>query len=280
MMSDYLDTKRIRALARDLDLKPSKGRGQNFLVDANTVRRIVGHSGVASDDVVLEIGPGLGSLTVGLLHTGAQVVSVEIEESLATQLPHTMSDLAGDLAGNLTVLNTDALTLAAGTATDVPPTTLVANLPYNISVPVILHILATFPSIQRGLVMVQLEVANRLVAPPGSKVYGIPSAKLAWYATSSRVGNVPATVFWPQPHVESGLVSFERRDPPTGADRDSTFTLIDAAFSQRRKMLRSVLSSKYGPSLTDALKQADIPGEARAETLSIDDFARLAIALA
>jgi 16S rRNA (adenine1518-N6/adenine1519-N6)-dimethyltransferase len=276
-MSSYLNAKMIRQLARDVDLKPSKGKGQNFLTDANTVRRIVKHADVSDRDTVLEVGPGLGSLTVGLLHTGSSVIAVEIDEILAGQLPRTMSQLAPEVADNLTVLNTDALTLTP--EGDIVPSALVANLPYNISVPVILHILATFPTITRGLVMVQLEVADRLAAPPGSKVYGIPSAKLAWYASATRVGTVPATVFWPQPHVESGLVQFERREPPAGADRESTFALIDAAFSQRRKMLRSVLSSKYGPGLTDALIHAGISGEARGETLSIDDFARLAGAL-
>ncbi|MCL1923755.1 MAG: 16S rRNA (adenine(1518)-N(6)/adenine(1519)-N(6))-dimethyltransferase RsmA [Propionibacteriaceae bacterium] len=276
-MSSYLNAKMIRQLARDVDLKPSKGKGQNFLTDANTVRRIVKHADVSDRDTVLEVGPGLGSLTVGLLHTGSSVIAVEIDEILAGQLPRTMSQLAPEVADNLTVLNTDALTLTP--EGDIVPSALVANLPYNISVPVILHILATFPTITRGLVMVQLEVADRLAAPPGSKVYGIPSAKLAWYASATRVGTVPATVFWPQPHVESGLVQFVRREPPAGADRESTFALIDAAFSQRRKMLRSVLSSKYGPGLTDALIHAGISGEARGETLSIDDFARLAGAL-
>jgi len=282
-VSDYLDATRIRALAASLNLKPSKGRGQNFLFDANTVRRIVSLAGITPDDIVLEIGPGLGSLTVGLLHTGARVVAAEIEPALAHQLPETMAELAPDKVGNLTVLQTDALRmgpedLGGSDAADSGPlpTMLVANLPYNISVPVILHILATFPSITHGLVMVQLEVADRLAAPPGSKVYGVPSAKLAWYASASRVGIVPATVFWPAPNVESGLVRFVRHDPPAGADRQATFTVIDTAFSQRRKMLRSVLTSTYGPSARTALEQAGVSPEARGETLSIDDFARLA----
>jgi len=283
-VSDYLDASRIRALAKSLDLKPSKGRGQNFLFDANTVRRIVGLAGISQGDTILEIGPGLGSLTVGLLHTGAHVVAVEIEPVLADQLPTTMADLAPDKAENLVVLQEDALKIEPEDLT-IPsaadrlaplPTMLVANLPYNISVPVILHVLAAFPSISHGLVMVQLEVADRLAAPPGSKVYGVPSAKLAWYASASRVGTVPATVFWPAPNVESGLVRFVRHDPPPGADRQATFAVIDAAFSQRRKMLRSVLTSAYGPAAKAALEQAGISPEARGETLSIDDFARLA----
>lgn len=270
-MPEYLDATRIRALAAALDLRPSKGRGQNFLFDANTVRRIVGLAEVTSEDTVLEVGPGLGSLTAGLLHTGAHVVAVEIEPTLAQQLPITMADLAPATHTNLTVIETDALRMTPPTP---QPNTLVANLPYNISVPVILHILATFPTITRGLVMVQLEVADRLAAPPGSRVYGIPSAKLAWYASTSRVGTVPATVFWPAPNVESGLVSFHRHDPPD-ADREATFALIDAAFSQRRKMLRSVLGKVYGPAIHQALEQAGINPEARGETLSIYDFAKL-----
>jgi 16S rRNA (adenine1518-N6/adenine1519-N6)-dimethyltransferase len=244
----------------------------------------VGLAGISQGDAVLEIGPGLGSLTVGLLHTGAQVIAVEIEPVLANQLPTTMADLAPDKAENLVVLQEDALKmepedLTTPSAADrlAPlPTMLVANLPYNISVPVILHVLATFPSISHGLVMVQLEVADRLAAPPGSKVYGVPSAKLAWYASASRVGTVPATVFWPAPNVESGLVRFVRHDPPPEAHRKATFAVIDAAFSQRRKMLRSVLTSAYGPTAKLALEQAGISPEARGETLSIDDFARFA----
>jgi len=286
-MADYLDATRIRALAAQLDLRPSKGRGQNFLFDANTVRRIVNLAEVADDDTVLEIGPGLGSLTAGLLHTPARVLAVEIEPALARQLPATMAELVPDKVEHLTVVEADALrmtpatlaTLAADSSPAALPTTLVANLPYNISVPVILHLLAQFPSIRRGLVMVQLEVADRLVAPPGSRVYGVPSAKLAWYATASRVGLVPATVFWPAPNVESGLVRFTRHDPPA-ADREATFALVDAAFSQRRKMLRSALAGKYGPGISGVLSQAGISPEARGETLSIEDFARLAVCLA
>lgn len=271
----YLDARRIRALAAELGLRPSKGRGQNFLLDANTVRKIVGLAQVGPADVVLEIGPGLGSLTVGLLHAGPRVAAVEIDPVLARQLPATMADLAPTATGNLTVVERDALTLREGEVAPTP-TALVANLPYNIAVPVILHLLAAFPAIERGLVMVQKEVADRLVAPPGSRVYGVPSVKLAWYAESSRVGLVPPTVFWPAPNVESGLVRFTRRQPPPGADRRTTFALIDLAFSQRRKMLRSVLTPRYGPGVLATLDQAGIAPEARAETLDVTDFARLA----
>ena len=274
-MADYLDATRIRALAARLGLRPSKGRGQNFLFDANTIRRIVGLAELAPDDTVLEIGPGLGSLTVGLLHGGVRVVAVEIEPVLANQLPVTMAELAPDKVDRLSVVEADALRMTEDVIGGAQPTTLVANLPYNIAVPVLLHLLAGFPSIRRGLVMVQLEVADRLVAPPGSRVYGVPSAKLAWHATASRVGVVPPTVFWPAPKVESGLVRFTRRTPPP-ADRATTFAVVDAAFSQRRKMLRSALSGRYGPAVREALAQAGIPAEARGETLSIEDFARLA----
>ncbi|MCL2482604.1 MAG: 16S rRNA (adenine(1518)-N(6)/adenine(1519)-N(6))-dimethyltransferase RsmA [Propionibacteriaceae bacterium] len=275
-MADYLDATRIRALAAQLDLRPSKGRGQNFLFDANTVRRIVALADVTPDDTVLEIGPGLGSLTVGLLHTGAHVLAVEVEPALVQQLPITMEELVPDKVDHLVVIEQDALRLAPPVPSPMTPTMLVSNLPYNISVPVILHILATFPSIARGLVMVQSEVAARLAAPPGSKVYGVPSAKLAWYAAASRVGTVPPTVFWPAPNVDSGLVRFVRRDPPAMATREATFTLIDTAFSQRRKMLRSVLASRYGQGVHLALEQAGIPSQARGETLSIESFTRLA----
>ncbi len=272
----YLDATRLRALADRLGLRPSKGRGQNFLFDANTIRRIVSLAQVGADDTVLEVGPGLGSLTIGLLHTGARVVAVEVEPSLARQLPSTMADLLGGPADRLTLVEADALRLDR---LDQAPTMMVANLPYNISVPVILHVLEAFPGVGRGLVMVQSEVADRLVAPPGSRVYGVPSAKLAWYASARRVGTVPPTVFWPAPKVESGLVAFTRREPPAGADRQATFDLIDAAFSQRRKMLRSVLAGPYGAGVLPALAAAGVDPAARGETLGIEDFARLAAQL-
>jgi len=278
-MADFLDKRTIRALAERLGVRPSKGRGQNFLHDANTVRRIAALAEVAEGDTVLEIGPGLGSLTAGLLHTGAQVWAVEIEPALANQLPLTMRELTGDKVQNLTVVEADALRLSPATLGSDTPARLVANLPYNIAVPVLLHVLATFPAIKAGLVMVQLEVADRLVAPPGSRVYGVPSAKLAWYATARRVGVVPPTVFWPAPKVESGLVALTRTALPEGADRESTFKVIDAAFAQRRKMLRSALSARYGDAALPALIRAHIPPEARGETLAIEDFARLATEL-
>jgi 16S rRNA (adenine1518-N6/adenine1519-N6)-dimethyltransferase len=272
--SGLLDPRTIRALAAELDLHPSKQRGQNFVIDPNTVRRIVALAGVQPNEVVLEVGPGLGSLTLGLLEAGANVTAVEIESSLAARLERTVSERLPDAADRLTVLEADALRI---TELDPLPTRVVANLPYNISVPVILHLLATFPSITSGLVMVQLEVADRLVAPPGNKVYGTPSAKLAWYASSARVGTVPATVFWPAPNVESGLVAFTRREPPATVDRQTVFDVVDAAFGQRRKMLRSALSGVFGSSAdaSEALLRAGIDPTRRGETLTIEEFAAI-----
>jgi len=269
-----LDPRTIRTLAAELDLRPSKQRGQNFVIDPNTVRRIVALAGVQPGEVVLEVGPGLGSLTLGLLEAGAHVIAVEIESSLATRLARTVAERLPDAADRLTVVEADALRI---TELDPSPTRVVANLPYNISVPMILHLLATFPSIRTGLVMVQLEVADRLVAPPGSKVYGTPSAKLAWYASSSRIGTVPASVFWPVPNVESGLVKFTRRAAPSTVDRQTVFDVIDAAFGQRRKMLRAALSGVFGSSTaaSDALEAAGIDPTLRGETLTIEQFAAI-----
>jgi 16S rRNA (adenine1518-N6/adenine1519-N6)-dimethyltransferase len=270
-----LDPRTVRTLAAELDLRPSKQRGQNFVVDPNTVRRIVALSGVRPGEVVLEVGPGLGSLTLGLLEAGARVVAVEIEPSLAGRLVRTVTDRLPGAVDRLTVVEADALRV---TALDPMPTRVVANLPYNVSVPVILHLLATFPSIASGLVMVQLEVADRLVAPPGSKVYGTPSAKLAWYASASRVGTVPASVFWPVPNVESGLVAFSRREAPSTVDRELVFGVVDAAFGQRRKMLRAALARVFGSSAgaVEALERAGVDPTLRGETLTIGQFASIA----
>jgi 16S rRNA (adenine1518-N6/adenine1519-N6)-dimethyltransferase len=270
-----LDPRTVRTLAAELDLRPSKQRGQNFVVDPNTVRRIVALSGVRPGEVVLEVGPGLGSLTLGLLEAGARVVAVEIEPSLAGRLVRTVTDRLPGAVDRLTVVEADALRV---TALDPMPTRVVANLPFNVSVPVILHLLATFPSIASGLVMVQLEVADRLVAPPGSKVYGTPSAKLAWYASASRVGTVPASVFWPVPNVESGLVAFSRREAPSTVDRELVFGVVDAAFGQRRKMLRAALARVFGSSAgaVEALERAGVDPTLRGETLTIGQFASIA----
>ncbi len=274
--SGLLDSKGIRELVGRLDLRPTKQRGQNFVTDANTVRRIVAVSGVTAADVVLEVGPGLGSLTLGLLAVADAVIAVEIDELMARALPVTVASRMPDRASALTVLTLDAMRITELTQ---PPTALVANLPYNVSVPVLLHLLATFDSWTHGLVMVQAEVADRLAARPGSKIYGIPSVKMAWYADTTRVGSVPPTVFWPVPNVESGLVSIIRRPAPqTTATREQVFTVIDAAFAQRRKMLRSALSGLVGSSAaaSDVLTGAGVDPMARGEVLEVADFARVA----
>ena len=280
----------VRALAAELDLRPTKRLGQNFVHDANTVRRIVRAAELTPDDVVLEVGPGLGSLTLALLPEVAAVHAVEIDPVLAARLPATVAERAPALAERLVVHAADALRLrAADLAADLTadtaadgqalPTALVANLPYNVAVPVVLHLLAELPGIRRGLVMVQAEVAERLAAAPGSRVYGVPSAKLAWYAAARRAGPVPRAVFWPVPGVDSGLLAFDRHDPPPG-DRAAVFAVVDAAFAQRRKALRSALAGWAGsPAAAEAiLRAADVDPRARAETLTIAEFARIAAA--
>ncbi|MBA3020322.1 16S rRNA (adenine(1518)-N(6)/adenine(1519)-N(6))-dimethyltransferase RsmA [Propionicimonas sp.] len=277
MAEALLDPRTIRELAAALELRPTKQRGQNFVHDANTVRRIVAAAGVGPEDVVLEIGPGLGSLTLGLLEVAAEVIAVEIEASLAAQLPITVGDRLAARADRLRVIEADALTVSR--LADPQPTAVVANLPYNVSVPVLLHVLAHFEAITSGLVMVQSEVADRLVAPPGSKTYGVPSAKLAWYCAAKRVGSVPPTVFWPVPNVDSGLVAMTRREPPvTTASRAQVFAVVDMAFGQRRKMLRSALAPLFGSSANAAaaLTDAGVDPQARGEVLGIADFARIA----
>ena len=275
-----LDPASVRKIAAELDLRPTKQRGQNFVVDPNTVRRIVTLSGVTADDVVLEIGPGLGSLTLGLLEIGARVVAVEIEDRLAQRLRQTVAERLGDeAASRLDVVNADALQVDS---LPLAPTALVANLPYNVSVPVLLRMFELFPDWTRGLVMVQLEVADRLVAPPGSKVYGVPSAKTAWYAETSRVGTVPPKVFWPVPNVDSGLVRITRRPAPeTEATREETFQVIDAAFAQRRKMLRAALSGMVGSAAaaSEAIERAGVQPTLRGEMLGVSDFAAIAAEL-
>ena len=223
----------IRDLAGRLGVRPTKKWGQNFVIDANTVRRIVRLADLSPSDVVVEIGPGLGSLTLALLPQVASVVAVEVDANLATALPQTVAALAPTYSDRLTVLLADALMVR--TLPEPQPTALVANLPYNISVPVVLSFLEAFPTLRRALVMVQLEVAERLAAPPGGKTYGIPSLKAAWYAEVKLTGTVSRTVFWPAPNVDSGLVTLIRREPPrTPASRKDVFACVDAAFAQRR----------------------------------------------
>jgi 16S rRNA (adenine1518-N6/adenine1519-N6)-dimethyltransferase len=270
----------VRSLAAALDLRPTKQRGQNFVIDANTVRRIVADSRVTGADVVLEVGPGLGSLTLALLAVARRVVAVEVDPVLAAALPATIADRAPDQARAFEVVLADALRIESipGPA----PTALVANLPYNVSVPVLLHLLALLPSLERGLVMVQAEVADRLAAVPGSKAYGVPSVKAAWYADVRRAGSIGRNVFWPAPNVDSGLVAWTRREPPsTTATRTEVFAVIDAAFAHRRKALRPSLRELAGSAerAEQALGTAGIDPMTRGEALRIDDFVRVAEAL-
>ncbi|SHN46385.1 ribosomal RNA small subunit methyltransferase A [Cryptosporangium aurantiacum] len=331
----------IRALAERLGVRPTKTLGQNFLHDPNTIRRIVRTAGIGPDDVVLEVGPGLGSLTLGLLGAAAGVVAVEIDPVLAAALPDTVADRLPSRSARLAVLTADAMTVSLAELTDAAqrvraphpaavaadvaalptvstdasapaavsadasaeprgaatapaaaghagggtpatagPTALVANLPYNVAVPVVLHLLETVPTLRTGLVMVQAEVADRLAAPPGSRTYGVPSAKAAWYSAVTKAGAVPRAVFWPVPNVDSGLVRLERRDPPVGASRKDTFAVVDAAFAQRRKTLRAALAGWAGgaPQAEAALRTAGVDPSARGETVDITTFARIAAA--
>ena len=273
----------IRALAARLGVVPSKRLGQNFVVDGGTVSRIAAAARLTPDDVVLEVGPGFGSLTLPLLGAAGHVVAVEIDAALAAELPATVVARLPELAGRLTVVSADAARVRD--LPGEPPTALVANLPYNVAVPVVLHLLATFGSLRRGLVMVQAEVADRMAAPPGSRTYGIPSAKLAWYADVRRAGSVPRSAFWPVPRVDSGLVAFTVRDAGPardGVSRAAVFAVIDAAFSQRRKTLRAALAGWAG-SAAEAervLRSAGIDPGRRGESLGIAEFTAIAAARA
>jgi 16S rRNA (adenine1518-N6/adenine1519-N6)-dimethyltransferase len=265
----------IRDLADLLGIQPTKKLGQNFVIDANTVRRIVKVAGVQAGQTVVEIGPGLGSLTLGLTEAGASVVAVEIDSRLAAQLPLTVAQLQP--AADLTVITHDAMTI-----TELPgdPTVLVANLPYNVSVPVLLHFLEHFRGITSGLVMVQAEVGQRIAADPGSKVYGSPSVKAAWYGHWKTSGMVSRQVFWPVPNVDSILVGFRVRDEPIGTEEErlATFRLVDAAFGQRRKMLRQALAELFGSSAqaSEVLERAGIAPTQRGEQLTVHDFLAIA----
>jgi 16S rRNA (adenine1518-N6/adenine1519-N6)-dimethyltransferase len=267
----------VRQLAARLDLRPTKQRGQNFVIDPNTVRRIVRESHVGADDVVVEVGPGLGSLTLALLEVAGRVVAIEVDEALARLLPETIATHAPDHADRFEVVLGDAMRVES--VPGPPPTALVANLPYNVSVPVLLHMLTLLPSLERGLVMVQAEVADRLAAPPGSKTYGVPSVKAAWFADVRRAGAIGRNVFWPAPNVDSGLVSWTRREPPvTSATREQVFAVVDAAFAQRRKQLRAALRPLAGSSeaAEAALVQAGVDPTTRGEVIGVQDFARIA----
>lgn len=269
----------IRRLAAELDVTPTKKLGQNFVVDANTVRKIVTAARVEENERVVEVGPGLGSLTLAILETGASVTAVEIDSRLASRLAQTASE-QGVPDGKLTVVEHDAMTV-----TELPgdPEVLVANLPYNVSVPVLLHFMETFANLGRGVVMVQAEVGERLAAAPGSKIYGAPSAKAAWYGDWKLVGTVSRQVFWPVPNVDSVLVGFERSGEPLGSEEDrlETFRIIDLAFQQRRKMLRQALSRELGGSAaaSEILEKAGVEPTVRGEALDVHAFYRIALAV-
>lgn len=271
--SGLLGPAEIRDLAEQLGVSPTKKLGQNFVVDANTVRKIVRLAEVTDADAVLEIGPGLGSLTLGLTETGATVTAVEIDERLATQLPATAQLMQPK--ARLTVVHADGMTV-----TDLPgePNVLVANLPYNVSVPILLHLLLTVPSLRSGLVMVQAEVGHRIAAEPGSKVYGVPSVKAAWYGTWRVSGQVSRQVFWPVPNVDSVLVSYTKYDTALGTEEERmrTFELADAAFGQRRKMIRQSLQTVLGDQTQAVCEWAQIEATVRAEELSVHDYLALA----
>ncbi|HAT1211530.1 16S rRNA (adenine(1518)-N(6)/adenine(1519)-N(6))-dimethyltransferase RsmA [Corynebacterium striatum] len=270
----------IRQLAEKLDVTPTKKLGQNFLHDPNTIRRIVATADLQRDDRVVEVGPGLGSLTLGLLEAVDDLTVVEIDPRLAAQLPDTIAERAPEQAGNLRLIEKDALRIAPGELGE--PTALVANLPYNVAVPVLLHLLELYPTIRRVLVMVQLEVAERLAAKPGNKVYGVPSVKASFYGTVRQAGTIGKNVFWPAPNIESGLVRIDCfQDAPWPIDdatRKAVFPLVDAAFAQRRKTLRAALSGHFGggPAAEEALVAAGIDPRLRGEKLAVEDFVRLA----
>lgn len=269
----------IRTLAAQLDLTPTKKHGQNFVIDPNTVRRIVRLAELVESDVVVEVGPGLGSLTLGLLGACRSVVAIEIDPRLAALLPQTAADQAPELAPRLSVVTADALTFALGDLPGPQPSAFVANLPYNVAVPIVLRLLGELPNVSHGLVMVQLEVAARLAASPGSRVYGVPSVKMQWYGQVDSVGTVGPKVFWPEPRVDSGLVRFHRGQAPScRSSREEVFACIDAGFSQRRKKLRSALSTWAGglASADHILATAGVDSSCRGEDLTIAEFAAIA----
>ncbi|WP_218713809.1 16S rRNA (adenine(1518)-N(6)/adenine(1519)-N(6))-dimethyltransferase RsmA [Arthrobacter sp. BF1] len=266
----------IRRLAEEIGVRPTKTLGQNFVIDGNTIRRIVAAANVDPGETVLEVGPGLGSLTLGLLDAAARVVAVEIDPVLAAKLPSTVAAFRPEKAANLEVVLSDAMRVM-----ELPgePTALVANLPYNVAVPVVLHLLEHFPSLKHGLVMVQDEVADRMVAGPGSKTYGVPSVKGAWYSKMRKAGVIGMNVFWPAPKISSGLVAFTRHEPPvTSASREEVFAVIDAAFAQRRKTLRAALAGWAGGAAEAEtyLRMAGVDPSARGEVIDVAAYARIA----
>jgi 16S rRNA (adenine1518-N6/adenine1519-N6)-dimethyltransferase len=269
----------VRRLAEELGIRPTKKLGQNFVHDPNTVRKIVAAAELTPDDVVLEVGPGLGSLTLALLPAAEQVVAVEIDPPLAERLPQTAREMDPENAGKLHVVLKDAMKVTKDDLV-VQPTAIVANLPYNVAVPVVLHLLNELPTLEKGLVMVQAEVADRMAARPGSKIYGVPSVKLAWYADARKAGPVGRNVFWPAPNVDSGLVSFRRHENPLSTvDKKRLFSIVDAAFAQRRKTLRAALkgwAEAAQINVDELLDKAGVDPQARGEQLSVIDFIRIA----
>jgi 16S rRNA (adenine1518-N6/adenine1519-N6)-dimethyltransferase len=266
----------IRRLAEEIGIRPTKTLGQNFVIDGNTIRRIVSVASIGADETVLEVGPGLGSLTLGLLDAAKAVVAVEIDPVLAAKLPETVRTWRPEAADSFHLVQADAMKV---TSLPIEPTALVANLPYNVAVPVVLHLLQHFPSLQHGLVMVQDEVADRLAAGPGSKTYGVPSVKAAWYSSMRKAGVIGMNVFWPAPKIHSGLVAFTRREAPVKtATREQVFAVIDAAFAQRRKTLRAALAGwAGGPAEAErCLVAAGVDPTARGEVIDISAFARIA----
>jgi 16S rRNA (adenine1518-N6/adenine1519-N6)-dimethyltransferase len=291
--AQLLGSAEIRQIAGRLGIRPAKRFGQNFVIDPGTIRRIVALADLRPQDIVLEVGPGLGSLTLGLVEAAERVIAVEVDPVLAGELPRTVAARAPARAGRLEVVTADALSLQAPPGQ--PPTALVANLPYNVAVPVVLHLLEVMPSIARALVMVQAEVADRMCAQPGSRTYGVPSVKLAWYGTARRAGTVSRSVFWPAPNVDSALVAFTRwPDAGTPADRlaaqpgrgqqgvtrTAVFAVIDAAFAQRRKTVRSALASWAGSAQAAerVLRDAGVDPALRGEAIGIDQYIRIALA--
>jgi 16S rRNA (adenine1518-N6/adenine1519-N6)-dimethyltransferase len=273
--SALLGPAEVRRLASELDVRPTKKLGQNFVHDPNTVRRIVATAGLTPDDIVLEVGPGLGSLTLALLPACAGVIAVEIDPVLAKRLPETVAERAPELKDRLRVLEADALRVTRDQVGE--PTALVANLPYNVAVPVVLNLLAELPSLRTVLVMVQAEVADRMAAGPGTKAYGVPSVKVAWYAEARRSVTVSRSVFWPVPNVDSALVRMVRRDPPAEVSRERLFKLVDAAFAQRRKTLRAALAGWAGSAdrAAEVVRAAGIDPTTRGEQLTVSDFSRI-----
>lgn len=277
-MVELLGGQDIRQMADALGVVPTKKLGQNFVTDPNTIRKIVGSAKLDPRETVVEIGPGLGSLTLGLLEVVDHVISVEIDSKMAAAIEQTVAKRAA--GRKFSLVTQDAMKVSELPA---DPTALVANLPYNISVPVLLHFIETFPSLRHGLVLVQSEVAHRFAAKPGSKVYGSPSAKLAWWADANLAGNVSRQIFWPIPNVDSSLVYFAKREAPMGDEdlRVKTFAVIDAAFNQRRKTLRQSLSDLIGSpaAAEEVLVKAGISPQLRGEQLQIADFIEIAKAL-